>query len=297
MLSPRQRKDRRSICCTPCTEPPSQGSSADALTSRGAEQSLVEDGQSRNRAGVRFCVLLHGTTLVDDATGNGREKRFAAFREDFVVAIATAAEISPSRVRLVSATPPIDFGAAKCSRAAPESGSVVAREQSADTGAGVLRFLGCTDGEDEAVFAGSLDALSESTASFGRLNPVAEETNRSRTYEGNGVTRVLAAIREPDAVKSMTAPDAKSAAEALSRVVDELADPTSVLQELLRPWRSGRPARFFGPSGLGFDRSLRSAPVVRARQEQSRRLLAGNDLANGEANTWRLHQARFAAVA
>lgn len=193
------------------------------------------------KVGARFCVLVESAWLAaGDADG------LARFRDAFAAAIARAACVAPTRVRVLDAGPPLDLDARARRREEPRE----------DNGAGVLAFLG-----EELTPLDQLPALSP------------------RALGSDAATlRVLAVIREPalGLEASATEGEEPGALAALDKVMAELADPESVLQETLRPWLTeGRPARLWQPEA-----------------RRTRQPLAGRSAAACAAN--RLRRARLA---
>jgi len=217
----------------------------------------------RTAATARFCVLLDSTTLTEEADC----ERLAAFREDFVSAIAACAGISSTRVRFLGVAPPLGLvPRRKMSQSSvcdemPFREENIALDVPKDTGGGVLGYL--VPNQELSTECVSVSLMTKHTP----LQTVAEEAQKCSTYEGTGVTRVLAAIEDPD-VDSEEGREL-SALQALSVIYEELLNPKSMLQESLRPWRGGTAARFFCPSGLRLDFKARSNARGRA---QARRL-------------------------
>jgi len=239
--------------------------------------------------GARFSVLLEGCASLTDPAARGGADALPRFRAAFAAGVAAAARIEPSRVRVIEVSPPLDFDTVRLLRRRRQRRR--SPESRVDTGAGVLPFL-----EDEPDDEGGSPPATPRTRSgslsacgggFGK--PYHDEdgsgtTKADNPQSGSGASsssggssggvamRVLALIQSSaDGGGAAEEPDVLAA---LQLVAAELSNPDSPLQEALRPWTDGHPARLWGP---GAETAASRHPAWRA----TRRPAGGGGVGGG----------------
>jgi len=209
-----------------------------------------EQTQRRTSMGARFCVLLPDAAGLlaaqdgqEDSSSSSTRSSSAAFREAFAEAVAEAGRVSRSRVKVLDVGPPFEAWWAARREAdsdapgTPSTSSAshaTADMATADTGAGVLRFLE----DDQASEASATDDSAQLA-----------EAEMAKKESTHGLVRVLAIIKDPaelsehsgSTAASLESPEEPGALRALEMVLQEVKDSESKLQRTLAVWAGGEP--------------------------------------------------------
>eukprot|EP00930_Biecheleria_cincta_P017184 TRINITY_DN13741_c0_g1_i1.p1 TRINITY_DN13741_c0_g1~~TRINITY_DN13741_c0_g1_i1.p1 ORF type:complete len:427 (-),score=98.89 TRINITY_DN13741_c0_g1_i1:44-1324(-) len=273
------------LCHAPCT-------GVDVVDPAQGFQPSQQVESRRALSGARFCVLVHDGAGILEPRQNRENKAgevMPAFREAFAEAVAEAAGVSVSRVRVLDVGPPLQVWA-RSSRLAVEaeeaSGSPspsTSGSSSEDTGAGVLRFLMADEDlrssagvpqDQEPDHEPVAAAASQDTAG----GPGSKEPGPASQ---NASLRVLAVIREQADLDELSGSTADStcleepgALRAVELVMRQVEDPGSRLQQALASWAGGEPvvacvtedrtgnAKLRGRQAGGRRRPRRGAPAL-----------------------------------
>ncbi|CAE8695742.1 unnamed protein product, partial [Polarella glacialis] len=138
--------------------------------------------------GARFCVLLKGSSAFPAQVERDR------FRSAFVEAVAAAAGVSTSRVRVLDVGPPLQALPQSKARSLTDLLPKSKQGSALDTGAGVLRFL--DDLDDGDVLALKVSSKEQQRSEGAPAGEKHREENESEAT--TDLVRVLAVIREPE---------------------------------------------------------------------------------------------------
>lgn len=244
------------FCNTPCI-------GVDAADMAQAIQPGQHVEGRRALSGARFCVLIQdGSGILESQEGTAGDA-MPAFREAFAEAVAEAAGVSISRVRVLDVGPPLEVWArsarltseSELASASPSASASGSSSENTDTGAGVLRFLMADDHPSSSSTAGvprerdrdqDEDLAAAATPQDAADGPGNQELG---TLLQNGCVRVLAVIREQADLDELSGSTASGSAcieepgalRAVELVMRQVEDPRSQLQQALTSWAGGEP--------------------------------------------------------